>query len=368
MELKHFFAADMRSAINMVKKELGPEAIIFSQRNVDGGVEIEAAIDRKQEVEFKPKQPVTVNNTTPETSKLLTQMQSELTLLRNMLQHQVSGLVWQEKNRQSPETTWVTGKLKEMGISTDICKQITAELPPEKNMVNLWRLTQERILAHLPHSTLDLVNAGGVVVLVGPTGVGKTTTIAKLAARYTLRHGADKVGLITTDSYRVAAKEQLTIYGNILKIPVLSANNKTQFENALYTLSDRQFVLIDTAGMSQREITITDRLSMLTKDYGFDLKTCLVLAANAQGDVMEEVVARFKHIKIDEVILTKVDEAVTLGSAISTLIRHQLPVSYFSIGQRVPEDLQRANPVFLINKAIETLSLEEVDAVPAELA
>lgn len=368
MELKHFFAPDMRSAMLLVKKELGPDAIIFSHKKVDGGIEIEAAVDRDTQPVAKQTPSPTVNNSTPVTSKLLSQMQTELQLLRNMLQNQFAGLMMEKQQRLKPETTWLMGKLREMAISQDICNKILAELPEEQAIVDLWRRAQSVLLDLIPKSEIDVLNHGGVVALVGPTGVGKTTTIAKLAARYTLRHGADKVGLITTDSYRVAAKEQLSIYGNILKIPVLSAADESQLQMALETLQEKDLILIDTAGMSQREISMTNRLNMLSQAYEKPFNTCLVFAANTHDNVMNEIVEAFKKININECILTKLDETVTIGCALSTLIRHQIPAAYISTGQRVPEDLQSANPAYLVNKTIESLSKEAIDRVPEDLA
>lgn len=368
MELKHFFAPDMRTAIHRVKEALGPDAIIFSHRRVEGGVEIEAAIDREDPREFKVEKMRTANESTQAASNVLTQMQAELKLLRNMLEHQVAGLAWQEEARLSPETTWITGKLREMGISKDIAQRVVSELQPHGTVVNLWKQAQDKLLASIPKTSTDMMNQGGVVVFVGPTGVGKTTTIAKIAARYTLRHGAHQVGLITTDSYRVAAREQLNVYGNILRIPVLNASNQEQLEKALETLKDRSLILVDTAGISQREINLTDRLSLLTQQYCKPLSACLVLAANVHEKVLNDVVLAFKTINLKECILTKLDETASYGAAISTLIRHQLPLCYLSTGQRVPEDLQTANGAFLLNKALETLSLDEVDLISDDMA
>jgi flagellar biosynthesis protein FlhF len=190
------------------------------------------------------------------------------------------------------------------------------------------------------------------VALVGATGVGKTTTIAKLAARYALRHGRERVALVTTDSYRIAAHEQLRTYGRILGIPVRIANNREELTESLKLLSDKDLVLIDTAGMSQRDVRLSQQFS-LVEEAAPAIKTYLVLSTTTHRAGLTEVVKTFGKVKLDGCILTKLDETTSLGGAISTLAEHKLPVAYVSDGQRVPEDIHIARAPNLIQRAVQ---------------
>jgi flagellar biosynthesis protein FlhF len=199
--------------------------------------------------------------------------------------------------------------------------------------------------------TSDSLDQGGVVALVGATGVGKTTTIAKLAARYALRHGRERVALVTTDSYRIAAHEQLRTYGRILGIPVRIANSHAELSEALKLLSDKDLILIDTAGMSQRDVRLSEQFALLG-EAAPNLKTFLVLSTTTHRSGLGEVVKAFGKVKLDGCILTKLDETTSLGGALSTAVEHKLPVAYVSDGQRVPEDIHIARAPNLIQRAV----------------
>jgi flagellar biosynthesis protein FlhF len=192
------------------------------------------------------------------------------------------------------------------------------------------------------------------VALVGPTGVGKTTTAAKLAARFALRHGADHVALVTTDSYRVGATEQLRTYGRIMGVPVRVTRTPEELRGALQDLSACRLVLIDTAGMSQRDMRLSEQLTLVQQGSPL-VQVFLVLSATTQPLGLEEVVRAFRGIPIDGCILTKLDEAVSLGALLSVLVQHGLPVGYLSDGQRVPEDIRPARAHVLVNQALQVL-------------
>jgi len=197
----------------------------------------------------------------------------------------------------------------------------------------------------------DFLEQGGVIALIGATGVGKTTTIAKLAARYALRHGSERVAMVTTDGYRIAAHEQLRTYGRILDIPVRIANTHDELVEALKMLSDRDLVLVDTAGMSQRDIRLTEQFQLI-KQSSPSIKTYLVLSTTTHRAGLREIAKAFGEVKLDGCILTKLDETTSLGGALSTVMENDLPVSYVSDGQRVPEDIHIARGHSLINQAV----------------
>ena len=208
----------------------------------------------------------------------LLELKNEMKGMRSLLEQQLSSLAWGELNRRDPLRAKLTRCLLELGLSPAICERIADATGEHEDFENTWRHALA-ILAHsLPVDSTDFLDHGGVVALVGATGVGKTTTIAKLAARYALRHGSERVAMVTTDGYRIAAHEQLRTYGRILDIPVRIANNHEELVEALKLLSDRDLVLVDTAGMSQRDIRLTEQFQMLKKSSP-SIKTYLVMSS-----------------------------------------------------------------------------------------
>lgn len=198
----------------------------------------------------------------------------------------------------------------------------------------------------------DIVDQGGIYALVGPTGVGKTTTAAKLAARCVLRHGARKLALVTTDGYRIGAHEQLRIYGRILGVPVLLARDAKDLRATLHDLRHTHMVLIDTMGMSQRDRMVGEQVAMFRDS---DVRTLLLLAATGRGDTLDDVVRAYSGLGLAGCILTKVDEAASLAASLDVVIRHELRLYYVSNGQRVPEDLHLPNRPYLLHRAFKDL-------------
>jgi flagellar biosynthesis protein FlhF len=197
-----------------------------------------------------------------------------------------------------------------------------------------------------------IIDRGGVYALVGPTGVGKTTTTAKLAARCVLRHGASRMAMITTDSYRIGAHEQLRIYGRILGVPVYLVKDAEDLRQTLSSLTNRHMVLIDTIGMSQRDRMVEEQTAM----FGYSgVKRLLLLAATGRGDTLDDVVRAYSGADVAGCILSKVDEAASLATALDVIIRHRLPLHYVSNGQRVPEDLHSPKRTYLLHRAFNDL-------------
>ena len=198
----------------------------------------------------------------------------------------------------------------------------------------------------------QIIESGGIYALIGPTGVGKTTTTAKLAARSVMRHGADKVALLTTDSYRIGGHEQLRIYGKLLGIPVRTIKDTDDLQLTLSELKNKHIVLIDTVGMSQRDQMVAEQINMLS-DCGTDIKCMLLINATSNGNTLDEVIAAYQNKGVQGCIITKIDEATNLGVALDVVIRHKLILHYVANGQKVPEDLHAANSRYLLDRSFE---------------
>jgi flagellar biosynthesis protein FlhF len=283
----------------------------------------------------------------------LVAMRNEITTLRGMLEQQLSGLAWGELQRKNPVRAKLIRQLLELGFGPEFIDQMMEPVDESQDFTEAWQAVLTRIAGQLPVRDDDLVMAGGVVALVGSTGVGKTTTLAKLAARYALRHGRSNIALITTDTYRIGAMEQLRTYARILGIPVKIAHNKKQLMELLKLLSDKKFVLIDTAGMGQRDVRLMEQFSVIN-DSAPNLKSLLVMSTATHRAALDEVARVFSNVDIHGCILTKLDETTSLGGALSVVCEHRIPVSYISDGQRVPEDLHLARAHTLLNRAVMT--------------
>lgn len=281
----------------------------------------------------------------------------ELSALRGLMEEQFAGLLWNQRQRRSPAAGALSKRLFAAGFSAQLVQQVVEHLPEgaDSSLDAALEWTQTTLAANLPvlESEDALMERGGVFALMGPTGVGKTTTTAKLAARCVMRFGASKVALLTTDSYRIGGHEQLRIYGRILGVPVHAVKDTGDLQLALTELRNKHVVLIDTIGMSQRDRAVPEQIAML---HGTDLpvQRLLLLNATNHGDTLNEVVRAYSATDqpaLAGCILTKLDEATQLGGALDTVIRNQLPVHYVSTGQKVPENLYVATKRFLLKSA-----------------
>ncbi|QOL27104.1 flagellar biosynthesis protein FlhF [Thalassotalea sp. LPB0316] len=278
-------------------------------------------------------------------------MKQEMASIRQLLEHQVAGLLWQDRVQKDPNRAVLVNKLSSMGIDEHLADQIAGFIPRQLNEQEAWQQVKHLLANQLQTTNNDIIRQGGVVSLVGPTGVGKTTTIAKIAARFAQIHGADSVALISTDTYRIAGFEQLTTYGKIIGCPVKLAEDAKELDMLLAQFSNKKLVLIDTAGMGQRDMRLNQHLTTLVANTRARIKNYLVLAANTQASVMDENVQRFNKIPLAGCVFTKLDESLSVGEIISTSIQHNLPVGYLTDGQRVPEDIKVANAEKLVTLA-----------------
>jgi flagellar biosynthesis protein FlhF len=283
-------------------------------------------------------------------------LRAELGSIRRMLEQQLAGFAWGEMSRTSPLKTTLAAEMLESGFSATTTYRLLDLLTNSDSLAaarNELRTLIGRDLITL-NSDADIIDRGGVYALVGPTGVGKTTTTAKLAARCVVRHGADKVALLTTDGYRIGAHEQLRIYGRILGVPVHAVRDASDLRRMLVELRDKHMVLIDTVGMSQRDQAVTEQIAMLSSSG--DVRRLLLLNAVARADALDDVVRAYSApnggADLAGAIISKVDESVTLGPVLDVLMRHELPLFYVANGQRVPEDLHLPNRAYLLHRAL----------------
>lgn len=422
----------MRHVLRRVREEQGPDAVILSNRRVDGGIEVVTAIDydealmqqalgsqpdysarllaearaadagiavpddlpadvsadesagvhddvhdsmrdaRTDEVEI-----VTAdfrNSAAGGASRItlddglnvwsqeptLVQMQSEISSLRGLLETQLSGLVWKDKTRRSPMQAQILRNLSRIGLAPDIANMIANRTAPVSNSKELWREPLMTLTTALPVVADKLLSEGGVAALIGPTGVGKTTTIAKIAARFAMIYGSDEIALVCADAYRIGAREHLMAFANIIGAKVHAASSADELTALLQRLRSKKLVLIDTEGMSQRDMDLSSRLAA----YGSNsdrVRFYLALSAASQEAGLDETVRRFSKVPLAGAIVTKIDEAGQLGCVISALIRNNLPMAYLSDGQRVPDDLHLAEKkkLWLINQAVECMEASE---------
>ncbi|HJW04932.1 MAG TPA: flagellar biosynthesis protein FlhF [Rhodanobacter sp.] len=398
MKIKRFVAPDMRQAMREVREEQGPEAVILSTRRLDEGIELVAAIDYDESLmreaarhgaplaaapaeaetaaaaspspSVEPVAPVAPRRrvvAAPPVSEMpamrplmeqaaqdTAQMRSELGSLRELLEMQLSSLAWNDMERRQPLRARILREMTRLGIEPDVARTLVAELPEQINAEQARYLPLGMLSRSLLVSGRELAgDDSGVVALVGPTGVGKTTTIAKLAARAVMRHGAEQVALVSTDHYRIGAAAQLEHYGRLLGARVYPAYDAQSLRKVLDMLRGSHTVLIDTAGVAGSDPRLSQQLEILADAGG--LRACLVLAANAQAQSLDEAVRAYLPLKPQACILTKLDEAPALGGALSVLIRHRLMLDYVTDGQRVPEDIAAADARVLVCRAAQSM-------------
>ena len=389
MKVKRFFAPDMRQAIQKVREDQGPDAVILSNRQVDGGIEIIAALDYNENLaptaaESRSQPQAVADEMAAEATAArrsdagatqvswsqdpaLVSMREEIKQLRGLLENQLAHLAWSDRERREPLHTGVMRHLSNMELNSDLIERVSAPTVHARDDAHAMQLALTELAVTVPVAENDIFDQGGIVALVGSTGVGKTTSVAKLAARYVLRHGQRHVALVTTDSYRIGAHEQLMTYGRLLGIPVQVASDHKELRSTLNSLTDKRLVLIDTAGMSQRDVRLTEQFATLA-DSGIPIRTLLVLSATLHPSVLDETIRAFSSVALDGAILTKLDEAASLGGVLSTVINQHLPLMFTANGQRVPEDFHPARADKLVQMAAELSNSLDLpnDSVMAE--
>ena len=406
MKMKRYFAADSRQALRELREDQGPDAVILSNRQVNGGVEIIAALDYDEAMINSslgnPEELSAMSSTTlshdndsefaqytdrqssqtmlsdiedghgsNEESSALNKIQDELKGLRDIMEAPLMQFAWGETGRVQPLYASLLKQLMTLGLSSKLSQSIAKRTATQGLSKHSW-LESLKLLAKLvPINNDDILNNGGIVSLIGPTGVGKTTTIAKLAARFALKHGRRGITLITTDNYRIGAHEQLRTYGRILGVPVHVASDNDELKNLLNEAKDKSsehnLTLIDTAGICQKDSRLSEQLTSLNiKDM--DIKNYLVLSATGQMNLQDNVIRAFSQAKLQGCMLTKIDEAASLGEVISVLIQHELPLHFVCDGQKVPDDLHQARGQLLVKEAVKLMRNTNKSPSTEELA
>jgi flagellar biosynthesis protein FlhF len=279
-------------------------------------------------------------------------MMNELRAMRGMMETQLAEISWGSTQQREPQKAAVLREMLAAGFSPSLARYLIEKLPAGRDTADSMRWIKTVLTRNLSAITNEdqLIEQGGVFALVGPTGVGKTTSTAKLAARCVMRHGPEKLALITTDAYRIGAHEQLRIYGKILGVMVHSVKDEADLRIALKELRNKHTVLIDTVGMSQRDHMVAEQIGML-QGSDVPVKRLLCLNATSTQETLNEVVRAYQGSGLAGCIMTKLDEAASIGNVLDVVIRQKLNMFYVSNGQRVPEDLHMADPAQLVERA-----------------
>ncbi len=293
------------------------------------------------------------SSTAPSPEKpVIDEVKNELQNLRDLMESQLSVLQWDRFSQKHPVRTVLLNLMSEMGLGADVCDTVLSHLDQlDQDPHKVWQQALGILARCLPISRRDLLAEGGRIALVGSTGVGKTTTIAKIAARFAHSHGKRSVAMISTDQFRIGAQEQLQHFARLLEVPLLMAGNSEELCDRLDMLADKKLVLIDTAGMSQRDLRLSEQFHKLQAGAP-EIKPYLVLSANTQLAALNQTILNFGKVRLAGAIVTKIDEAASLGGIITASIRHQLNLAYCGTGQQVPEDLEPAKSHRLISRAV----------------
>ena len=353
----------MRQAMNLVRDEHGDDAVILSTKDLDDGVEVVAALD-PEVMQFQSEQERVKPNTgstyqAPDTlvSSAVSQaagpeivgMAEEIKAVRAMLENQLSGLAWGQESQNDPHKIDLIKRMLKLGIGWNLSQSLVEKIDGKNPQA--WSNILFEIEQSIPTEERDIIERGGIVALVGPTGVGKTTTIAKMASRFVMRNSPGELALITTDCYKIGAQAQLKTFADLINVPVHVASTQGELYALLTSLGHKKLVLIDTAGMSQRDLQLSQQLTS-GHEGATTVRNYLVMSAATQLNVMTDIVRSFGKIILKGCILTKVDEALQLGNVLTLLIEEQLPIAFLSNGQRVPEDLEVVRTRELIDRAI----------------
>ena len=391
MNVKRIVAKTSREAMRQLREVLGPDAVILSNRAIEGGVEVlampaediaafappavesprPAPVDsfpapqreRAVEADVPPEAPaVTIKRRliervavpSEDSAQLAQSVISEIKAMQLRLETQLADMAWRDLPGRDPAGAAMMRDMLSAGFSATLAREMLDEAPRgDAEKTQAWMRGELMKRLQVMQNETQMLDGGGVFALMGPTGAGKTTTTAKLAARFVVRHGAEKLALLTTDSYRIGGHEQLRIYGKILGVTVHAVRDAADLKLALSELRNKHTVLIDTVGMSQRDQAVAEQVEMLGQ-ASKQIKRLLLLNATSHGETLNEVVEAYQKRGLDGCILTKVDEAASLGPSLDCAIRHGLNVHYLATGQRVPEDLHLANRQYLIHRAFKT--------------
>ena len=352
MKIKRFQAASMREAMKQVREAFSDDAVILESRRTAQGVEVVAATDYDTLSPADAQRPLAeAPPANPPPDAQIGALQRELGEMKRLLETQLGGLLWNQSKGESPQRNLLFVRLCQLGIAPDHAHELIAALPEHCQDARADNAVLSSFAQQIPVLPHELHSGGGVIALVGPTGVGKTTTIAKLAARYAVQMDVRDIALVSTDHYRIGAQEQLFTYGRLLGIPVHAAQDESSLQALLARLANRKLVLIDTAGMAPQDRQLMAQLALFRPLAG-KLRTYLTMTASVSQHDAEQVIRQFRAVPLAGCILTKLDEATRIGAALSAVVRHQLGLAWVCDGQRVPEDLQMPRADVLVRQAL----------------
>ncbi|MFI4913934.1 MAG: flagellar biosynthesis protein FlhF [Steroidobacterales bacterium] len=380
--MKRYSAADMRSALRQVREEQGPDAVLLSTRQTHDGVEICAAIDielavgqgtlaeaaalKALERDVAAAEPGSAtpyahappahlhadsSAAMPSAGAETPSVGEELRGLRALLEQQLAALAWNDFSRREPLKARALSELSALGLSRDIALRVVADLPATVSADQAQRLPYA-LLSRLVLTCPAPCAHGGAVALVGPPGSGKTTLLAKLAVRWVLEHGADRLAILSADDERLGSHEQLRTLGRLLGVRVEAVNDTAQLAARIESQLPQTLLLIDTAGVCARDAAALTEIQAL-RSAAKSLRVLLVLPASAQAGVLEDAIAPFAGDGSVSCALTRTDEATSLGGVLSAIVRSQVPAAWISEGPRVPEDLRPARAHQLVVRAME---------------
>ena len=416
MQVKRFFAADMRQAMKLVRDELGADAAIIGNRRIAGGVELTAALDYtpqalaprvpNMELEdelrktasrivsaqaelsmrgdsdastnrqlfaglpltaaeplveptfIEPPRPAAPAPAAAVDQRVFDSMRFELNGLRELLEVQLGSLAWTQLQGSKPQQANLWRRLQRIGLSGPLSRDLLALTAEVEEPRQAWRMLLAHLARMIATPQIEPLEEGGVIAMVGPAGMGKTTTLAKLAARYVLKYGASNIALVSMDSYRIGAQEQLKTLGRILNVPVTHVDPGQSLANALDPLLRKRVVLIDTAGLQASDPALRMQLESLA-GRGIKSKNYLVLATTSQKQVLTAAYHSYKRCGLAGCILTKLDETASLGEVLSLAISHELPVAYLTDGPRIPDDLHLPRRHQLVSRAVSVQMQDE---------
>lgn len=354
MNIRKFIAPTARQALKDIRDELGDDAVILSNRKVADGVEIVALANE----DISQMTDAVVREKPQDTRRFVpiadeTAILGEIKAMHSMLQQQLASLSRSEmRPHHNPHAAGFMCRMLNAGFSVQLARQFLDKMPSGKFPGDSWVNQVLKRNLRVVSEEDEIVSKGGVYALIGPTGVGKTTTTAKLAARAVVRYGADKVALLTTDSYRIGAYEQLKIYGKILGVVVQAVKGTEDLRLTISSMRDKHLVLIDTVGMGQRDDRVGEQSEMLDAT---SVPRLLLLNASSGGETLEDVVRMYHSDKVIGCIPTKLDEAVNLGAVLDIVVRHRLVMHYMTNGQAVPEDLHPINLDYLLHRVLKPI-------------
>lgn len=369
MRAQIFLGQSTTEALEKVREAFGADAVVLAIRDKETGVEITAMAALQGPPDgFARRRSDFETNSNNKSQSVEPDIRHLVTDLKALLKNNIAPSSWDQIRRGSTQQAECLRVLLQAGFSTQLCGEFTdivkSELttsPDTSFLPELKRIIANRLSILDPFKVFD---EGGLFPLFGVTGVGKTTLLAKIVTRCVLRYGRENIAILTTDNFRIGARDQLETYSKIIDVPITTIRSSDDLEFHLNQVRTKKVLMVDTAGLSQRDLSLIEQVSLLSSQIP-TAKPILVLSATLSRNSIEDVVLTYKRAlserggRIHSVVITKTDEAAQLGPVIDCVIRHGMPLLFLTNGQRVPEDLSFPDPGYLADRALEPRSQRE---------